>query len=346
MTISRWRVLGAAALSYAFGTGGVWTYGQTDGPKRGPEPARAVAEFAEVLRRHTPDRKPVKGDQLQLYMMDLNTGQTTLIADEPEPGLDCCGSPKWSHDGRRIIFDATPGTQFQLSHIKAIEVRDGVPTVRDLGRGNCPTFSPDDKRIAFMLNPNAEPGAQEGVWVMQADGSERRRVGEYGAPFWSPDGREFLVNSFSTPTAAIVINLKEVKAGGVQVPGHRIFSWPSWAGPGRLVACLGTQVEGDRIALLDVRGPGEAKIIEVLWKRGEDLDVTPLWPVYWPETGRCIFVGREPERRTLYTVQRGKSTRATRLEPRGYNDRLGGLSFSPDGRYLLFCGNRPEPPRR
>jgi hypothetical protein len=197
-----------------------------------------------------------------------------------------------------------------------------------------------------MLNPGAEPGAQAGVWVMRADGSERQLVGRYGAPFWSPDGREFLVNDFSTPTEAIVINLKDVKAGAVEVPGHRVFSWPSWAGPGRLVACLGTREEGDTIALLDVRDPGNARIIEVLWKRGADLDVAPLWPVYWPETGRCVFVGREPTKRTLYTVRRGESTRAERLEPRGYSDRLGGLSFSPDGRYLLFCGNRPDRPAR
>jgi dipeptidyl aminopeptidase/acylaminoacyl peptidase len=346
MTNSKRRILGAAAVSCAFAMGGVLTFAQPAGPGRGQEPARAVAELAEVLKRHPPRRQPAEDDRLRLYMMDLVAGGTTLIADEPEPGLNCCGTPKWSHDGRRIIFDATPGTQFQVSRIKAIEVRDGVPTITDLGRGNCPTFSPDDKRIAFMLNPGAEPGAQAGVWVMQADGSERRLVGQYGAPFWSPDGREFLVNSFSTPTEAIVINLKDVRAGAVEVPGHGIFSWPSWAGPGRLVACLGTQNEGDTIALLDVRNPGEAKIIEVLWKRGEDLDVTPLWPVYWPEAGRCVFVGREPKKRTLYTVRRGQSTRATRLEPRGYNDRLGGLSFSPDGRYLLFCANRPDPPDR
>src|SRR5262249_1729973 len=180
---------------------------------RSQEPARAVAEFVDAIKRHPSRRKPAEGDRLQLYMMDLVAGETTLLVDEHDPGLDCCGSPKWSHDGRRIVFDATPGTQFQPSHIEALEIRDGRPAITDLGRGNCPTFSPDDRRIAFMLNPGAEPGAQAGVWVMQADGSERQLVGRYGAPFWSPDGREFLVNDFSTPTEAIVINLKDVKAG-------------------------------------------------------------------------------------------------------------------------------------
>ncbi len=346
MTISRSMFLRAAVRSCGLAMGGGGAFGQSGGPGRGPEPARAVAEFVDAIRRHPPRRKPADGDRLQLYMLDLVAGGTTLLVDEPEPGLDCCGSPKWSHDGRRIVFDATPGTDFQLSRIKMLEIRDGRPAITDLGRGNCPTFSPDDRRIAFMLNPGAEPGAMAGVWVMRADGSERSVIGHYGAPFWSPDGREFLVNGFATPTNALVFNLKDVKAGALEVPGRRVFSWPSWAGPGRLVACLGTEGEGETIALLDVRDPGEARIIDVLWKRGKDLDVAPLWPVYWPGTGRCVFVGREPGRRTLYTVERGKGMRASGLEPRGYNDRLGGLSFSPDGRYLLFCGNRPDRPAR
>jgi Tol biopolymer transport system component len=203
-------------------------------------------------------------------------------------------------------------------------------------------FSRDDQRIAFMLNQGEEPGAEAGVWVMQADGSERRRVGERGFPFWSPDGREFLINQDTKPTESIVINLETREGGRLEVAGRRIFSWPSWAGPGTLVSSIGTEREGDSIALLDVRKPAEAKIIEVLWKRGEDLDVEPLWPVYSPGTRRCVFVGVEPMKRTLYSVQRGESRRARPLEPEGYNDRLSGLSFSPDGRYLLFCANRPD----
>ena len=177
---------------------------------------------------------------------------------------------------------------------------------------------------------------------MLADGSGRRRVGEFGAPFWSPDGREFLINSFAEPWDCTVINLETKEGGVVRVAGHRTFSWPSWAGPGTLASALATKEEGDSIALLDVRKPAEAKIIEVLWKRGEELDVTPRWPVYRPDTRRCFFVGVEPGKRTLFSVQRGESLRARRMEPEGHDDTLGNLEFSPDGRYLLFSANRPD----
>ena len=179
---------------------------------------------------------------------------------------------------------------------------------------------------------------------MQADGSERRQVsGEYGAPFWSADGGEFLINGYGEPTVATVINLEAVKAGVVAVPGYRLYSWPRWTGPGQLVACLGTGNEADMIALLDVRDPAEAKIIKVLWQRGPDLDVFPQRPLYSPESGRCFFVGvAEGNRRTLYSVKRGDSGRAMRMEPGGISG-LVVLDFSPDGRYLIFGANWPEP---
>ena len=135
--------------------------------------------------------------------------------------------------------------------------------------------------------------------MMHADGSGRHRVGDFGAPFWSPDGREFLINSYSLPTTSTVINLETKDGGVVEVPGHQIFSWPSWVGPGTVVSALAPKekYEGDSIALLDVRKPAEAKILEVLWKRDADLDVTPRWPVFRPETSQLFLRRRGAEKK-------------------------------------------------
>jgi hypothetical protein len=183
---------------------------------------------------------------------------------------------------------------------------------------------------------------------MLANGSGRRLVGEFGAPSWSPDGREFLINSYADRPVSTVINLEAKEGGPVKVAGHQILSWPSWAGPGTLVSALATDGEPESIALLDVRKPGEAKVIEVLWKRGKDLDVVPRWPVYRPDTRRCYFVGAEPRKRTIYTVGRGEPQQARSMgvvehfRPGMQAQQLGGLSLSPDGRYLLFQAHRPE----
>jgi RNA polymerase sigma factor (sigma-70 family) len=309
--------------------------------------ARAVSRLAEALKRHPPRLARDLGWNYETYMLDLVEGGTTLVADEPIPGKICSGLAVWSHDGSRIVFDAS-GTEWPLGRLVAIEARDGSPTYTGLGAGNHPTFSHDDRRIAFLLHPGGEPGGSPGIWVMHADGSGRRRVGEFGAPFWSPDGREFLINSYADRPASTVINLEAKEGGPVKVAGHQILSWPTWAGPGTLVSALATDGEAESIALLDVRKPGEAKIIEVLWKRSPDLDVVPRWPVYRPETRRCYFVGAEPRKRTIYSVQRGESRQARSMgvieqfRPGMQAQQLGGLSFSPDGRYLLFQAHRPE----
>jgi hypothetical protein len=145
-----------------------------------------------------------------------------------------------------------------------------------------------------------------------------------------------------------VIDLEAREGGPVKVAGHQIVSWPSWAGPGTLGSALATGGEADSLALLDVRRPGEAKVIEVLWKRSKELDVVPRWPVYRPETRTCYFVGAEARKRSLYSVRRGESSRARPLQVverfrRGMQaQQLGGLSLSPDGRYLLFQAHLPE----
>ena len=49
-----------------------------------------------------------------------------------------------------------------------------------------PSFSPDGSRIAFF---RFRSGGGREVWVMQADGSGKRRLTRGGDPEWSPDGR-------------------------------------------------------------------------------------------------------------------------------------------------------------
>src|SRR5262249_37915797 len=141
------------------------------------------------------------------------------------------------------------------------------------------------------LFPSAESGATGGVWMIRADGSDRHRVGVLGCPFWSPDGRALLINSFAEPTTPTVVNLETGAADVARVAGHQIISWPTWAGPDTLVAVLAAKNEPDSIVLLDVRGPAEAKVTELLWKRSPELDVTPRHTAIRPGTRECYFVG-------------------------------------------------------
>jgi Tol biopolymer transport system component len=209
----------------------------------------------------------------------------------------------------------------------------------DLGPGARPSFSPDDRRIAFLLHPGAVPDVEPGIWVMQADGSGRRFVGGlHGMPLWSPDGRQFLVTTFDDPREVTLMDLNKAAAHPVAIPGRRFYGWPTWADVGTVAAVLGSDGEGDTFALIDVREPSRPGIKQVLWRRGKDLDVRALWPVYSAVARRGVFVGTGADGvMALYAVEPGRSGAPRRLEPNSSDREMGGLYFSPDGRYLLFC---------
>ena len=142
-------------------------------------PAEAVGRLVEQLERHPVQPKACPWAGSAIYMMDLADGDVTLMADEPTPGLTYCGSPAWSHDGRRILFDASPGPDFSLTRLHSIELGAVRPTVADIGAGNCPTWSSADDRIAFLSNVK---GVQGGIWLMKADGSDATRSASTGSP--------------------------------------------------------------------------------------------------------------------------------------------------------------------
>ena len=181
--------------------------------------------------------------------------------------------------------------------------------------------------------------------MMRADGSGRHRLTEFGSPFWSPFGRELLINSYSLPSKSTLFNLETRKGGVIEVPDHQVFSWPSWVGPRTVVTALAPKetYEGDSIVLLDVSEPAEAKILEVLWKRDADLDVVPRWPVFRPGTNQCSSKAscrkRKAVRRSGGRSIRSSGVNPCEPNPWGWSDK----NTFPDRRELASAAC-PSPP--
>jgi RNA polymerase sigma factor (sigma-70 family) len=307
-----------------------------------------IDRFVEELKKH-PARPSSAPERSGLYVLDVDRGDVTLIAGEPAIGLTHCGSACWSGDGIQIVFDATPKAEWNLTQIHSVSLTDDHLERLALGPGNCPSTSPDGRQIAFILNSGAVPGAQYGIWLMNADGSGRRRLGRYGRIKWAPDENRILSIVFTVPPKATSLALVDVETAdetALTLPDYKIFSVPSWAGKGLLAAVLGQGDFADRIALLDVTDPNAVTVKEVLWKQGSGPPLEPSYPLYSQATKRCIFVGTLRNSPALYAVERGQSAPPRRLAPgesaRTYTD----LSASPDGRYVVFCGDyRPAKER-
>lgn len=299
-----------------------------------PAAGKQAGRLAEALEQNPASPSKARNHVAGLFLLDIASGRATLIADEPDPGVGYCGCPDWSSDGSRILFDAMNADKVAESHIKMLEIAGGKPVTKDLGIGNCPTFAPDNRRIAFLNNI----GPPSGVWLMQADGSGRKSLGSYGRPRWSPDGRQMMMTSFSSPCNVTIMDADPAKSGRLRIPDSRIYSVPTWASDRTLVAVVGNN---DTIALIDTTDPAEGKIKEILWRRGKALDVVPTYPSYCPATGEYAFVGEGPQGMALYAFRRGEKEPPRRLEPKGYDKMLRDPAFSPDGKYIVFTSDRP-----
>ncbi len=308
----------------------------------------AVGQLAEQLRRHPAQPSKAADRVAGLYMIEVRTGEVTLIADEPDAGVTYCGSSSWSNDGKRIVFDAMRPEVVHRAQMKSIELVRGEPKMTDLGVGNCPTFSPAGDRIAFLLIFGGVPGAEGGVWLLQAVGTKRVRLGSFGRPRWSPDGRQFMLIDFGIPAHVTLMDSSGRTTVRLQIPEIQLYSPPSWVDDRTIVTVVGTDF-GDSIALVDVSNPAQGKVKEVLWKmnfKGAGPDIRPQHPVYVASSGRCVFIGGAYAGMALYSFQRGQAEQPKRLEPEGFDSLMQDVALSPDGRYALFTGSRTGPRQR
>lgn len=135
----------------------------------------------------------------QIYVMNVDgTALTKLTAAPGEKAM-----PAWSHDGHQIAFCVTEESDI---FIYVVSAEGGNP--RRLTDGMAPSWSPDDRTIAFNR------GQLPQIWLVDADGGSSRALvaGDESeltreekidllfrlAPVWSPDGKRLLYTKVLT----------------------------------------------------------------------------------------------------------------------------------------------------
>jgi dipeptidyl aminopeptidase/acylaminoacyl peptidase len=160
---------------------------------------------------------------------------------------------------------------------------DGKELRRLAADARGPAWSPDGSRIAYT---SLSAG---GVWVMNADGSEKQRVtsapGGFDWVTWSPDGRRIL---FSTTAFSGADTLDVVNAGGGGVKtvfprspssGGAGYA-PAWAPDGRIFFGAGSGSLGE-ICSVDPGGRDLTVVTATPMPAGFSLSADGRWLAIW-----------------------------------------------------------------
>jgi dipeptidyl aminopeptidase/acylaminoacyl peptidase len=126
-----------------------------------------------VFDNEAPTSEPPAPGQLYVLKAD-GTGVRQLTPSDVQ--VQCCGTYRWSSDGRTIVFASQDGVLYTIA-------ADGsAPTeifTDDQGRyAISPTWSPDGSMILFALDPTPNPFAhpQNEIYVIRADGTGLTQV--------------------------------------------------------------------------------------------------------------------------------------------------------------------------
>ena len=285
-----------------------------------------------------------------LYM--INRDGTDLKFLLAAPGMVTTGTPQWSHDGNSIVVDSTPQTdQVSLSRIWVYGVAGPFRGMtRHLGAGNTPTWSPDGSQIAYMVNPGNPDGVAGGIWLMNSDGTDKRRFGHGWYTRWSPDGSEICVQDYQTnPNSLLIYQLETGEYR--RVLGDDIgvaFGGANWSADGEQLVTIVIR-DGEQ-QLITINKAGDRDSIRVICRESMKDRMLVGPPVLAPDGSEIVFAiqdevngdfGRRDWKKTyLHLVSNEVDSEPRLLEKNKIGLINRSMEWSRDSQKIIFSSER------
>jgi Tol biopolymer transport system component len=261
-------------------------------------------------------------------------------------------SPEFSHDGTMIAFDAVPEVEALAdAHIIVYAVEGPFKGMfKDLGCGNVPSWSPDDRQIVFSLNHSNPVGAKYGVWTMDSDGSNRKWLCEGFYARWSPDGKVICYHDYDQPAPGLAI--RDVPSGKTRkLLGDKMevkFGGANWSPDGRQLVFILIRAGKEHLATVDADGDPDS--VRVLYSQ-QDRDRLLIGPPSWSPDGKQIVFaiqdsdmpdskGRRWHHTYLYSISAEVPSSPVLLEGEKAGLINRSMMWSPDSQRIVFSSER------
>ena len=227
-------------------------------------------------------------------------------------------APRWSRDGKQIIFDAAaPNTGARELFI----VNADGSGLRKLGPGARADWSPDNKQIAF------DDGRQ--VFVQNVDGQGHDSVTTGRSPRWSPDGSQMAV--VEDRMLHVVDLVSGERRALFAEPFALLYAGVGWSPDGKTIALVAQPVQGPRRQLLLVSSQGAERGLRARIQTAGGMSSTPSFS---PDGKKLAYSAAY-----LIMVVDVEGTERPRMLPdqKGQNFEP---DWSPDGKWIAFTSDR------
>ncbi len=259
--------------------------------------------------------RSIAGGFTGLYVMEDDGSNIKLLIGKSVPG-----NPRWSPDGRQIVFGdynfdikvGPRGSYIAIMNADGTNIRQLTKT--DNGTAIYPSFSPDGKQVLFSRHH-----IKRSISTLDLESGEIKEIAQVsaGSSNWSPDGRHIVYSThpFGGATGA---NLWIMDADGKNArqllpdpeDGQRIIrTRPRWSPDGKQILYEQSEYEVQQVGKIKVEIHLAHRYM-ICDRDGEnivELDVPKNWKpmgVDWMDDGESVVISmREIELNKLNFVE-------------------------------------------